>query len=139
MTQSTEQTSGSGGSAFAFDRGDNWLRFSADVSQLCQNVGQQLRRAVAEIDIDGIRDEVRRAVDDISVEAREAVDNFRSSQGWSGPTRVRVDIHADSPAQPAQRAQGADRVAERKTVLDVLALGKINAEEAARLLDALGN
>lgn len=135
MTQSNHQAAGNGG-AFGFDCGDNWLRLSADLSQLCQNVGQQLRRTVAQIDIEGIRDELRRAVDDIAAEARDAADNFRNSAEWSGPTRVRVDIRADSPAQPGQPA---DLAAERKTVLELLAQGKINIEEATRLLDALGN
>lgn len=135
MTQNNQQSAGNG-NAWSFDHGDNWLRLSADLGQLCQDVGQQLRRAVAQIDIEGIRDELRRAVDDIAAEAREAADNFRSSPEWSGPTRVRVDIRADSPAQPGQQT---DLAAERKTVLDLLAQGKISIEEAARLLDALGS
>jgi hypothetical protein len=49
---------------------------------------------------------------------------------------VRVDIRADAPAQPGPRQ--TDTGAERKAVLDLLAQGKINAQEAARLLDALG-
>jgi len=138
MTQNNQQSAGNG-NAWSFDHGDNWLRLSADLGQLCQDVGQQLRRAVAQIDIEGIRDELRRAVDDIAAEAREAADNFRSSPEWSGPTRVRVDIRADSPAQPAQPGQQTDLAAERKTVLDLLAQGKISIEEAARLLDALGS
>lgn len=139
MTTTHQQDAGNGASTFGFDCGDHWLRFSADVGQLCQNIGEQVRRAAAQIDVDSILVEVRRAADDIVAEAREAADNFRNSSGWNGPTRVRVDIRADGPDQPTGRAQQPDLAVERKTVLDLLAQGKINAQEAARLLDALGN
>ena len=139
MTNSSEQSAGNGSTGFAFERGDDWVRFSADLGQMCQTIGEQVRRTLAEIDIDSIVDEVRRTVADVTAEAREAVDNFRSAPQWSGPTRVRVDIQADSPAQPSQRAARPNLETERKAVLDLLAQGHINAEEAARLLDALGD
>ena len=139
MTNTSEQSAGNGSTGFAFERGDDWVRFSADLGQMCQTIGEQVRRTVAEIDIDSIVDEVRRTVADVTAEAREAVDNFRSAQQWSGPTRVRVDIQADSPAQPSQRAARPNLETERKAVLSLLAQGRINAEEAARLLDALGD
>jgi hypothetical protein len=134
MNTTQEQTAGNGKNTFGFERGDDWVRFSADLGQICQDIGEQVRRAVAQIDFEGIRNEVHRAVDDIAAEAREAAGNFRNSPGWSGPTRVHVDIRAEAPAQPRQPNLNA----ERKAVLDLLAQGKINAEEAARLLDALG-
>jgi DNA-binding NarL/FixJ family response regulator len=137
MTDTREQTAGNGNTGFRFDRGDDWVRFSADLGQMCQTIGEQVRHTVAEIDVDSIVDEVRRAMADVAAEAREAAGNFRSSQQWSGPTRVRVDIQADTPPQPSQRTAQPDK--ERKAVLDLLAQGKINAEEAARLLDALGD
>ena len=139
MTNTSEQSAGNGSTGFHFERGDDWVRFSADLGQMCQTVGEQVRRAVEEIDVDSIVDEVRRAMADVTAEAREAAGNFRNSQPWSGPTRVRVDIQADMPAQPSQRAARPDLNTERKAVLDLLAQGKINAEEAARLLDALGD
>lgn len=139
MTTTQQQNAGNGNGAFGFDCGDHWLRFSADFGQLCQNIGEQVRRAAAQIDFDSILVEVRRAADDIAAEAREAAENFRSSSGWNGPTRVRVDIRADGSDQPAGRAQQPDLAVERKAVLDLLAQGKINAQEAARLLDALGS
>lgn len=139
MTNTSEQSAGNGSTGFAFERGDDWMRFSADLGQMCQTIGEQVRRTVAEIDIDSIVDEVRRTVADVTAEAREAVDNFRSAQQWSGPTRVRVDIQADSPTQSSQRAARPNLETERKAVLDLLAQGRINAEEAARLLDALGD
>ncbi len=138
MNTTQEQTAGNGKNAFGFECGDEWVRLSADLGQMCQGIGEQVRRAVAQIDFEGILNEVHRAVDDIAAEAREAAENFRNSPGWSGPTRVRVDIRADAPAQPGPRSRQPDSGAERKAVLDLLAQGKINAEEAARLLDALG-
>ena len=137
MTEFSEQADGN--SAFSFERDDNWVRFSADLGQMCQSIGEQVRRAVAEIDVDGIVDEVRRAMGDVAAEAREASANWRSAQQWSGPTRVRVDIRADAPASSSQPGARPQPEAERKAVLDLLAQGKINAEEAARLLDALGS
>ncbi len=139
MTHTSEQSAGNSNTGFRFDRGDDWVRFSADLGQMCQTIGEQVRRTVAEIDVDSIVDEIRRAMADVATEAREAADNFRSAQPWSGPTRVRVDIQADAPARPSQGAAGPEPVTERKAVLDLLAQGKINAEEAARLLDALGD
>jgi transcriptional regulator with GAF, ATPase, and Fis domain len=136
MTEFSEQADGN--AAFSFERDDNWVRFSADLGQMCHSIGEQVRRAVAEIDVDGIVDEVRRALADVAAEASEASANWRSAQQWSGPTRVRVDIRADAPASPGERTAPSQPEAERKTVLDLLAQGKINAAEAARLLDALG-
>ena len=138
MTNSTDKTGGNGNPAFHFDHGDDWVRFSADMGQMCQDIGEQVRRAVAQIDVDTIFAEVRRAVDDIAAEAREAAGNFRNSPPWTGPTRVRVDIRADGSVQASETPARPEPVAERKAVLDLLAKGKINAEEAARLLDALG-
>lgn len=136
MTNSSEQSAGNGSAGFAIERGEDWMRFSADLGQMCQTIGEQVRRTVAEIDVDAIIDEIRRALADVTAEAREAADNFRSSQRWSGPTRVRVDIQADAPSQQATRP---NLDAERMAVLDLLAQGRISAEEAARLLDALGD
>ena len=138
MNTTQEQNAVNGKNAFGFEHGDDWVRFSADLGQICQDIGAQVRRAVAQIDFEGILDEVRRAADDIAAEAREAADNWRNSPNWTGPTRVRVDIRADAPAQPGPRPRQSDVNSERKAVLDLLAQGKINAEEAARLLDALG-
>jgi hypothetical protein len=139
MTYTGERSAGNSNTGFRFDCGDDWVRFSADLGQICQSIGYQVRRAVEKIDVDSIVDEVQRAVADVTAEAREAADNFRSSQHWNGPTRVRVDIQADTPARPSQGTAQPNLDRERKAVLDLLAQGKISAEEAARLLDALGD
>lgn len=138
MNTTREQAAGDGGPAFRFDQGDDWMRFSADLGQLCQDIGEQMRRTVAQIDVDAIFDEVRSAVDDVAAEAREAAENWRQSHPWRGPTRVRVDIRADAPAPTGQQPAQKSPAAERKVVLDLLAQGKISTEEAIRLLDALG-
>ena len=139
MTYTGDRSTGNSHTGFRFGCGDDWVHFSADLGQICQSIGEQVRRAVEKIDVDSIVDEVQRAVADVTAEAREAADNFRSSQHWNGPTRVRVDIQADSPARPSQGAAQPNLDRERKAVLDLLAQGKISAEEAARLLDALGD
>jgi hypothetical protein len=139
MTYTGERSAGNSNTGFRFDCGDDWVRFSADLGQICQSIGDQVRRAVEKIDVDSIADEVQRVVADVTAEAREAADNFRGSQHWNGPTRVRVDIQADTPARPSQGAAQPNLDHERKAVLDLLAHGRINAQEAARLLDALGD
>jgi hypothetical protein len=136
MSNTTDKTGDNGSTAFQFEHGDDWMRFSADMGQVCQDIGEQVRRAVAQIDVDSILADVRRAVDDIAAEAREAAGNFRNSSQWTGPTHVRVDIRADGPTRASQTPR-PEPVAERKAILDLLAQGRINAEEAARLLDAL--
>lgn len=138
MNNTGQQTGDSGNTAFHFDRGADWVHLSADLGRLCQDIGEQLHRAAASIDVDAIAEQVRSAVADVAAEARAAADNYRSSPPWSGPTRVRVDIRADAPSQAGAHSSRRGLDAERKAVLDLLSQGKISVEEAARLLDALG-
>ena len=148
MNGPTEQTrtnsssqSGRAGSdaAFQFDRGDDWVRMSADFGRLREVVGEQMRKAVADINVDAIAEEVRRTLTDVVDEVRQAVDTLSSTQPWNGPTRVQVDIHAESASeQPAGKS--VDNLSqERMTILNLVAQGKITAEEATRLFDALGD
>lgn len=131
--------SGRAGAAFQFDRGDDWVRMSADFGRLREVVGEQVRKAVAEINVDAIAEEVRRTLTDVVGEVRQAMDTLSSTQPWSGPTRVRVDIHAESASeQPAPKSSN-NLSQERMTILNLVAQGKITAEEATRLLDALGD
>ena len=112
---------------------------SADFGRLREVVGEQVRKAVADIDVDAIAEEVRRTLTDVVDEVRQAVDTLSSTQPWNGPTRVRVDIHAESaPEQPAGKSsEGLSQ--ERMTILNLVAQGKITVEEATRLFDALGD
>ena len=130
---------GGSGAAFQFDRGDDWVRMSADFGRLREVVGEQVRKAVADINVDAIAEEVRRTLTDVVDEVRQAMDTFSSTQTWSGPTRVRVDIHAESASeQPAGKpTEGLSQ--ERMTILNLVAQGKITVEEATRLFDALGD
>jgi len=150
MNGTTEQTrtnsssqsgraGGGSGAAFEFDRGDDWVRMSADFGRLREVIGEQVRKAVTDINVDAIAEEVRRTLTDVVDEIRQAVDTFSSTQAWTGPTRVRVDIHAESTTeQPAGKS--ADGVSqERMMILNLVAQGKITAEEATRLFDALGD
>ncbi len=139
MNNTYQQTTSNGDTAFRFEQGDDWMRFSADLGRLCQEIGDQVRRTVEQIDVESILGEVRRAADDIAAEVREAAENWRQSRSWGGPTRVQVEIRADAPAQSGGQHQAEGLAGERKLILDLLAAGKISAEEAARLLDALGS
>jgi hypothetical protein len=127
-----------GGAAFQFDRGDDWVRLSADFGRLGQAIGDQMRRALADVNVEAIAEQVRQAVTDVASEVRAAMDNLTATQAWEGPTRVRVDIRAESTPQPSPAQRPADHSVERLTVLNLVAQGKITAEEAAKLLDALG-
>lgn len=130
------------GEAFRFDRRPNGIHFSADLGRLCQQVGEQVRSAVAGVDFDAIGDEVRRAMVDLGKEVREAVDNISREQPWANGGRVDVDVvhqrSASRPATPAQPVPRQDPLArERTAVLQMLAEGKITPDQAAQLLDAL--
>ena len=128
-----------GNPAVQFDRGDEWVRLSADFGRLGQAVGDQVRRALADVNVDAIAEQVRQVVADVAGELRLAMDNLASTPAWEGPTRVSVDIHTESAPKPPPAQNTADLSAERITVLNLVAQGKITAEEAARLLDALGD
>lgn len=138
-SSSRSERAGSAGAAFQFDRGDDWVRLSADFGRLRQVIGEQVRKAMADIDADAITGEVRRTMTGVADEIREAMDNLASQPAWSGPTKVRVDIHAESAAEPPASKPGGSPSQERMTILNLVAQGKITAEEAARLLDALGD
>ena len=58
MNSQDNQTSYSGGpgAAFSFDRRQNGMRFSADLGRLCQQVSEQVRNAVAEVDFENLDD-----------------------------------------------------------------------------------
>ena len=119
------------------------MRFSADLGRIWQQVGEQVRNAVAEIDFESMGDEVRRAMMEVGAEVREAVDNFSREQPWASSGRVNVDVQYDPAAasrpatmQPAPRPDPLAR--ERTTILKMVAEGKITPEQAEQLLDALG-
>ncbi|MCA9871392.1 MAG: hypothetical protein H6649_10480 [Caldilineae bacterium] len=140
MNSQTEQTSYAGGqgAAFSFDHGPNRMSFSADLGRICQQVGEQVRTAVAEIDFEGIGEELRRAMVEVGKEVREAADNFSREQRKSNPGSVRVDIHHEPAAATASSPDQSALMRERTAVLQMVAQGKITPEQAERLLDALG-
>lgn len=138
-TNSSSQSGRAGsGAAFQFDRGDDWVRMSADFGRLREVVGEQVRKTVADINVDAIAEEVRRTLTEIVDEVRQAVDTLSSTQPWNGPTRVRVDIHAESASEQPAGKSSEGQSQERMTILNLVAQGKITVEEATRLFDALG-
>ena len=122
---------GGSGAAFQFDRGDDWVRMSADFGRLREVVGEQVRKAVADINVNAIAEEVRRTLTDVVNEVRQAMDTLSSTQPWSGPTRVRVDIHAESASEQPAGKPTEDLSQERMTILNLVAQGKITVEEAS--------
>ncbi len=147
MNSQNDQTSYTGGpeAAFSFDRRQNGMRFSADLGRIWQEVGEQVRNAVSEIDFESMGDDVRRAMMEVGAEVREAVDNFSREQQWTSSGRVNVDVQYDpaaASAKPAATTQPAPRpdslTRERTAILMMVAEGKITPQQAEQLLDALG-
>jgi hypothetical protein len=134
---------------FSFASGDDWVRLSADLGQMGREIGEQVRKAMAEINFEGLGREIDRSMRDAAEEFRKAAAEWGQADCWKGPTRVQVDIHASDAAEEATRggleqrqkeptATGETSPDERLMVLRLVAEGKITAEEAARLLEALG-
>lgn len=132
---------------FSFASGDDWVRLSADLGQMGRAMGEQVRKAMAEINFESLGREIDRSMRDAAEEFRKAAAEWGQAERWEGPTRVRVDIHAGDAAeeatQGAWRQQKTSPTAEaaqdeRLMVLRLVAEGKITADEAARLLEALG-
>lgn len=140
MNSQTEQTGYSRGpdGAFTFDRNSGGVRISADLGRICQQVGEQVRSAVAEIDFEGMGDELRRAMLEVGAEVRAAADNFSRQQRRANPGSVRVDIRHEPAAAAPPPADQSALLRERTAVLQMVAQGKITPEQAERLLDALG-
>lgn len=134
---------------FSFAGGDDWVRLSADLGQMGRAIGEQVRKAMAEINFESLGCEIDRSMRDAAEEFRKAAAEWGQTECWESPTRVRVDIRAGDAAEetarggPAQTqkesaSSGEAMQDERLMVLRLVAEGKITAEEAARLLEALG-
>lgn len=141
MTEYSNQAAGGNDDAFRFERSGNGFTMSADIDRICQMVAEQVQKAVGEIDFDAIGEEMRQAMANAGEDIRRAMNDVCSgAQRRKGPTHVRVEVRADQPPKTPQRSkkQPEDVIQQHKLVLTMLAEGKISAEEAARLLDALG-
>ncbi len=132
---------------FSFASGDDWVRLSADLGQMGRAIGEQVRKAMAEINFESLGREFDRSMRDAAEEFRRAAAEWGQAERWEGPTRVRVDIHASDATTEAPHDTQSQKVSpsstetvgdERLMVLRLVAEGKITAEEAARLLEALG-
>jgi len=132
---------------FSFASGDDWVRLSADLGQMGRAIGEQVRKAMAEINFESLGREIDGSMREAAEEFRKAAAEWGQAECWEGPTRVRVDIHAGDATAEASRAgqrqkestpSGEATQDERLMVLRLVAEGKITAEEAARLLEALG-
>lgn len=132
---------------FSFASGDDWVRLSADLGQMGRAIGEQVRKAMAEINFESLGRDIDHSLRDAAEEFRKAAAEWGQAECWQGPTRVRVDIEASDAAEEAapggrvqeeSPASGEATQDERMMVLRLVAEGKITAEEAARLLEALG-
>ena len=131
-----QETSFNNENVFRFDCGEDWARIGADFSHMCQVVGDQLRRALAEIDLEGLRREIKEALGNAAADIQRANERWPREEAWSGTRHGHGDVSTSSRAEAMDTAE---QVAERMTVLRLIAQGKITAEEGARLLDALGD
>ena len=127
--ESENGTRQANGTAFRDTRRDDWAQIGVELGHLCQTVGDQVRRAVADVDWDRLRQDLQDAMDDIVQEVQIAVDTWNT------------DRQANSQQQPVPQPdeEPADvDTDERMTVLNLVATGRISAAEGARLLEALG-
>lgn len=122
---------------FPFQGGGEWVRISADLGELGRIVGEQVRRAVAEVDFDAIRQEIDRSMQTMAEGFRKASAEWPKAECWKGPGRIFVDIAASkAPGDAAQTTPDRNQD-ERMIVVRLVAQGKITPEEGARLLEAL--
>lgn len=122
---------------FPFQGGHEWVRISADLGDLGRTVGDQVRRALADVDSDAVRRDIDRALGQMADGVRRASTEWSKSERWEGPGRIFVDIMAGrTPSEPTSTAPDANQE-ERMMVVRLVAEGKITPEQGARLLEAL--
>lgn len=122
---------------FPFQGGHEWIRISADLGELGRTVGDQVRRALADVDFDAVRRDVDRALGQMTDGFRRASTEWSKSERWEGPGRIFVDIMAGkAPSEPPPAASDANQE-ERMMVVRLVAEGKITPEQGAKLLEAL--
>lgn len=133
-------------SGMEFDSGEDWFRMSADIGRICETVGEQVRKAMEQVDWDAMREEINRATQQAAEEIRRSADEWPWVRGWWRPMHVHVDVRGTAePGTRRARREEEGRAsteapqAERMIILNMVAEGKITAEEGARLLEALGS
>lgn len=113
-----------------------WAQLGVGLAELGRRIAEQIAQTMAGINFEAIGREAAEAARR-AAEASWSAAGWRRSRAWRGPMHVHVDIGARAGGQepgapPDSRAQ------ERMMVLNMVAEGKITAEEGARLLEALG-
>ncbi|MCS6842860.1 MAG: hypothetical protein NZ528_00825 [Caldilineales bacterium] len=114
-----------------------WAQLSAGLAELGRRIAEQVAQAMAGINFEAIGREAAEAARRAAEASWTSTVGWRHSRAWRGPMHVHVDIGAragqEEPAAPSD-----SRAQERMMVLNMVAEGKITAEEGARLLEALG-
>lgn len=138
MADEKEQAYTGNFAGFRIDRGPDWVKFSADLGELGRKIGDEVRKAMASIDFDGICNNLEQSMRSMAEEMQAATADWGDATRWKGPMHVQVDLRTSQEAQESVEPQPDERSAERMTVLNLVADGKISAEEGAKLLEALG-
>lgn len=127
-----------------YDWDQEWQRMSAELGRTgaemgraCQAIGQQVWAAMAGIDFEAIGRQVSQAMNQMAEEVERAT--AACNEAWQ-KQESRADDTTSRPSQAAPKAERKGSTAtsdERMLVLNLVAEGKISAEEGARLLEAL--
>lgn len=136
------ETKGSSGFEFKWD--EDWVRMSADLGRmgaemgrLGQAIGQRICAAMADVDFEAIGRQVSQAMNQVAEEVERATAACHEAWHRQG---FRAEDWTSQPGQAAPKTEPPGSTAtadERMVVLNLVAEGKISAEEGARLLEAL--
>ena len=136
------ETKGSTGSNCCWD--EDWVRMGADLGRMGaemgrmgQTIGQQVWAAMADVDFEAIGRQVSQAMNQMAEEierATAACHEAWQQQGFQSQGSTSPTGQAEPQAEAPSSTTTAD---ERMVVLNLVAEGKITAEEGARLLEAL--
>lgn len=141
MSDAQRETHTGGFAQFRMGWEGDWVRLTAELSELGRRIAENVAQAVAGIDFEAIGREAAEQARQAAEAAQAAAagwEHGERTKTWRGPFHVHVDVHA----QPHREAPGASppdsRVQARRMVLNLVAEGRLTAEEGARLLEALG-
>lgn len=121
----------------AFDWQGEWVRMNVDLSGLGRKIGDELRRAAAGIDFEGLREEIDRTLQTMAEEMQKASAEWSAAESPSDPVSVHINVQAGAKPSDSARARRATEKEELMLVLNLVAAGKITPEEGARLIEAL--
>lgn len=122
---------------WAFDWQGDWVRMSVDLGDLGRKISDELRRAAAGIDFDGLRQEIDRTMRTVAEEMQKATAQWGEAEPQADPLSVHINVQAGArPDARGDAGQAVDKD-ELMLVLKLVVEGKITPEEGVRLIEAL--